>query len=217
MVFISWSLQIKTTRDFDVLLGGVLGFVEPNYPRFHIRNDKREPGSSSKSIMDILDELSDEYLTIAPHVLCDNGLASGNSVQGDIRWRALAHPKLGAVDPGNPDEKVGEERKDGFNARFRRRDLENFSQLRDLAFVSTSDAYSFDQLGTRFSWIRMESPSLEALRQAFLDHEARIICSWDRRLSEYQDQDPNRVRHGWIESVTLGAAHQYAAPWRNGA
>lgn len=194
----------KTSRDIDVLLGGVLGFTEPGFPRFHTRDDgKREPGSSSRTIRDILDSLSDDYLVIAPHVLGDNGVASGNTVQGDIRWRSLEHRRLAAVDPGTPGDSTGNPTKDSFNTNFRNRALDRFPRLKDLAFVATSDAYSLDDLGRRFCWIRMENPTLEGLRQAFLDYRARIICSWDDRLRDYPDKNPNKIRHAWIEAVSL--------------
>lgn len=190
----------KSSRDFDVLLGGVLGFTEPNYPRFHQRNESRVPGSSGKTIGDIFDDLPDDYLVIAPHALTENGIASGNTAQGDIRWRAIHHPRLVAIDPGD----CGGEADDSFNGKFRTRNLSNFPRLRDIAFIATSDAYSLDRLGARFSWIRMEAPTLEGLRQAFLDHEARIICSWDARLRDYPDENPNNVRHSWISTLSLG-------------
>lgn len=48
----------------------------------------------------------------------------------------------------------------------------------------------------------MDQPSKEALRQAFLDHEARIIPSWDDRLTA--NPDPNVVDHAWVERISLG-------------
>lgn len=47
----------------------------------------------------------------------------------------------------------------------------------------------------------MARPTIEALRQAFLDYEARIIPSWDPRASG--DRSPNQISHAWIESVDL--------------
>ncbi len=186
----------KTSRDFDVLLGGALGFHDPAYPRFHAHGG---PGSSSKTIGQILDDLPDDYLVIAPHVLTENGIASKKTANGDIRWRALHHPRLVAVDPGDCDGRND----DSFNSKFRNRSLDDFPRLADLAFVATSDAYSLNSLGSRFSWIRMEAPTLEGLRQAFLDYEARIICSWDGRLRGYPDGNPNNVRHSWISSLAI--------------
>lgn len=193
----------RTGRDFDVLLGGVLGFRDPDYPRFHQINGNPHPGSSEKTIAQILDDLPDDYLVIAPHALGENGIASGNTAQGDIRWRALHHRRLSAIDVGNPEETTKDTEKSGFNAKFRQRDLEHFSCLKHLAFVATSDAYSLDALGSRFSWIRMEAPTLEGLRQAYLDYEARIICSCNPRLKDFPEGNPNRVRHASIGSVSL--------------
>lgn len=186
----------KTGRDFDQLLAGNLGF-DVAHPRFH---DNGEPASSAKSLTQILDDLPDDFLVIAPHALTDNGIASMKTARGDIRWKALHHERLNAIDPGDCCGADGPT----WNDRFRRRDLDQFPCVKDIAFVATSDAYSLDKLGCRFSWIRMAEPSLEALRQAFLDHEARIICSWDARLAGYPHSDPNEVRHGWIKSITLG-------------
>lgn len=52
----------------------------------------------------------------------------------------------------------------------------------------------------------MGEPTREALRQAFLDHEARTICDWDSRLAGYPNRDPNEVRHGWIKAVRWGGS-----------
>ncbi len=189
----------KTAHDFDLLLAGPLGF-DHEHDRYHTRGDVQEPGSSGKTIVKILDDLPDAYLAIAPHALNDNGIASGNTAKGDIRWKALHHPRLEALDPGDCVDCDS----DSFNDLFRRRSLDNFPRLKSLAFVATSDAYDFERFGSRFCWIRMEEPTLEALRQAFLDHEARIICHWDPRLDDYPDRNPNRIRHAWIESLHLG-------------
>lgn len=188
-----------TSVSFDRLLAGPLGFTH-DHPRYHAQGDDKVPGSSGRTLLQILDDLPDSCLVIAPHALTDNGIASGNTVQGDLRWKALHHERLGAVDPGDCSVIEGP----GFNDSFRRRELDYFPCLRDLAFVSTSDAYRLEDLGRRFCWIRMEEPTLEALRQAFLDHDARIICDWDPRLSEYPDRNPNSIRHGWIERIVLG-------------
>lgn len=188
----------KTSRDFDLLLAGSLGF-DHEHPRFHIQGEQRQPGSSGKTLLQILDDLPDDYLAIAPHALTENGIASRRTAQGDIRWKALHHPRLCAIDPGDCSRTEGGQ----FNAQFRRRDLKNFPRLKDMAFVYTSDAYEFGNLGSRFSWIRMESPSVESLRQAFLDPEARIICSWDQRLESYPDHNPNNIRHAWLKELSL--------------
>ncbi len=189
----------KTTRDFDRLLAGALGFDE-KHPPFHQVGSQLQPGSSRKSVVDILDDLPSDYLACAPHALTSNGLASAATVKGDLRRRALTHPRLSAVDPGDCAAPDGT----NFTARFRRREhASDVPPLKDLAFISTSDAYRLEDLGRRFCWIRMETPSLEALRQAFLDHDSRIRCDWDPRLQSLPGRDPNQTRHARIEEVRL--------------
>jgi energy-coupling factor transporter ATP-binding protein EcfA2 len=189
----------KTSKDFDRLLVSPVGFDESNHPRHRTVGGKSVPGSAGNTITQILDDLPEGLLAIGPHVLTDNGLANKGTAQGDIRWKALHHPRLVAVDPGDCSKCDSE----SFNDRFRARQLADYPRLPSIAFVATSDAYSLEDLGSRFTWIRMEVPTLEALRQAFLDPEARIICDWDPRLADYPERDPNNVRHAWVKRITL--------------
>ena len=48
----------------------------------------------------------------------------------------------------------------------------------------------------------METPTIEALRQAFLDHRARIVCDWDPRFAP-AGRSPNDVSHSWVQSLHL--------------
>jgi len=193
--------RTKTSQDFDRLIHGIFGFGHPNEP-YRMEADKKVPTSSQRTAIQILDSLPDEYLAIAPHVLNANGLASSDTAKGDIRWKALHHERLVAVDPGDCSNPTG----DAFGPRFKRRESDNFPRLPSLAFVATSDAYSIDDLGKRFTWIRMAQPSIEALRQACLDHESRVLCDWSPKLQKFPNQDPNNVRHAWISSVSLGGS-----------
>lgn len=190
----------KTGQDFDRLIHGPLGFGAEHPPFSTDRGGQVKPGSSSKNIEQILNALPEGYLAIAPHVLTDNGIASSRTVNGDIRWRALHHERLAAVDPGDCSNTDGE----NFNARFRRRALSDFPRLKDLAFISTSDAYRLEDLGKNFTWIRMGEVNLEALRQAFLDHDSRVLCDWSPKLNDFPEKNPNNVRHAWIGEVELG-------------
>ena len=189
----------KSGRDIDLLLASKLGF--DGRQRFLTDSGgTSRPNVSSRTVEQILDDLPEGYLVIAPHAFNDNGIAAQGTVKGTVRWSALHHPRLAAIDPGNCGAAAG----DSFQDRFRRRELADFPCMQSLAYVSTSDSYSFDAIGECFTWIRMESPTIEALRQAFLDHEARLLCDWDRRLHNFSDGNPNSVKHGWIEEVSLG-------------
>jgi hypothetical protein len=100
---------------------------------------------------------------------------------------------LEAVDVGIPGGSTG------FNQKFRDRALANYPVVQRMAYISTSDAYEPGKMG-RFSYIRMDKPDLASLRQAFLDHEARVFSDWDPRRA---GSDPNEVKHGRIESVKI--------------
>lgn len=187
----------KTERDIENLLLTVCGFDEGDHPRFD--PNTHDPVAAPRSIVDILDKLGEGWFALAAHALTENGIAATTS--GSIRWKALHHDRLGAIDPGYRSEEKG---KRGFNQRLRSRQLDQFPGLGRLAFISTSDGYSLDAIGSRFTWIRMAKPSFEGLRQAALDHEARIICDWDERLLALKGNDPNNVTHAWIERVQIG-------------
>lgn len=183
----------KTADDFTRLLAGACGF-DHDHPLFQPNGS---PAAAPKTLPQILDALPDDFLAIAPHAFNDNGIASRHTLQGDLRWKALHHPRLRAIDPGDVRMLISET---SWHARFARRELDDFPGIRDLAFVSTSDAYNIDDIGNRFTWIRMHEPSIEGLRQAFLDHEARIICDWDARA---QHSSPNEVTHAWIREIVI--------------
>lgn len=149
---------------------------------------------SPRSVIDILEDLPLDTIAIAPHILNDNGMANGASIQnGTIRWQCLHHDRLEAVDVGIPGGSTG------FNKGFRERTLSNYPVVQRMAYVSTSDAYEPSGLG-RFSYIRLNKPDLVSLRQALLDYEARIFCDWDPRL---MGSDPNVVKHGRLQSIKI--------------
>lgn len=178
----------RTTADFNEVLSRVCGFGG-DYPRFDAVQGT--PASAPRTLMQILDDLPEGYLAIAPHAFNDNGIASKRTIKGDLRWKALHHERLGAVDVGDVRDLTDPTT---WHARFARRDLDHFPCLPGLAFVSTSDAYSLDRFGEQFTWIRMAEPTLEALRQAFLDHEVewprfdrqlRALVAWTRKDVRY--------------------------------
>jgi len=65
---------------------------------------------------------------------------------------------------------------------------------RPIAYVSSSDGYRLEEdavspgnyVGCRFTWIKMSSPSAEALRQAMLDRDSRIRVQVERPEDRYR-------------------------------
>lgn len=190
-----------TGAELNKLLFTSCGFDNDN-PTFS-PSAPDNPAPSPFTLPQILDKLPEGHLAIAPHAFTDNGIASSKTVQGELRWKALHHDRLGAVDVGNIDfDLAGDSSKASFRERFVRRQLDFLPGLRNLAFVSTSDTYRLEDLGGRFTWIRMEQPTLEAMRQAFLDHGARVACDWDPRFKD-SEKTPNDVTHSWVRQVTM--------------
>ena len=183
------------TDQFEELLYATCGF-NTDHPRFA---DNGNPLPSPKTAMDILDGLADDFVAFAPHALNDNGLASKKTIEGALRWKALHHPRLGAIDVG--PAQTEEANPESWNARFRNRELDDYPCLDWLPFVSTSDAYDLETIGQRYTWIRMAEPSLEGLRQAFLDYRTRILRVNDTGIPS--SGDPNSIQHAWIESMEL--------------
>ncbi|SDU74822.1 TrlF family AAA-like ATPase [Jiangella alkaliphila] len=186
-----------TEAELTALLTGCCGFDHDNPP--FDPTDPTRPMPSPFTLPQILDKLPERYLVVAPHVFGDNGLTNGNTAKGSIRWKAIHHARLGAIDVGDPGTIDNQA---SWRARFTRRELTDYPCLADLPFVSTSDAYALQDLGGRYTWIRMETPTIEALRQAFLDHSARIACDWDPRFAP-ADRSPNDVSHAWVQSIHL--------------
>ena len=79
-----------------------------------------------------------------------------------------------------------------------------WSRPRPIAYIQSSDAKSTlktddgkpgpNALGYRWTWIKMSKPSIESLRQAFLDPKSRI---------RQKEQDPRIIRHHWIGSLSV--------------
>jgi hypothetical protein len=172
-----------------------------DHPAFDAKSGLHMP--SHRSLFDILDALPEDTLAIAPHILADNGIGSGDSIkEATLRWRAVHSDGIAAVDPGEPSGDGG------WNDKFRMRELDNFPAVARMPYVSTSDSYNPAHLGTRFTWVRMHEPTLACLRQAFLDHGARILCNWDERLQG----DPNDISHAYVRSISLDGLSTSDAP-----
>lgn len=60
------------------------------------------------------------------------------------------------------------------NGRIIRGEEPIYARERALAYVLTSDARSFEDIGSEPTWIKMDHVGVEGLRQAFLDPESRI-------------------------------------------
>lgn len=104
-------------------------------------------------------------ICIAAHVTSGKGLLA--TLEGGARADAWKTPELLAaqVPPVVTNEGT---------RRILVNDDPSFRRERPLAHVLTSDARGPDEIGKQSVWIKMQRPSVEGLRQAFLDPESRI-------------------------------------------
>ena len=76
------------------------------------------------------------------------------------------------------------------------------------SFFHGSDAYSVDELGARHTWLKIASPRIEALRQAFISSDSRIRIGYERGpeggLAEIPNPpDVTMNARPWLKSVTV--------------
>ncbi|MFV2064179.1 MAG: TrlF family AAA-like ATPase, partial [Chloroflexota bacterium] len=78
---------------------------------------------------------------------------------------------------------------------------------RVIPVVLGSDAHSVAEVGRKFTWVKMSSPTLEGLRLALLDGQASLMPA-----SAADQLDPNRHAALAIESITVASAKYMGSP-----
>jgi len=142
-------------------------------------------------------------LVVMPHAMSDDGLFDDGKVSDWLQQTEYLNTQLLAVEVPKPVTDMSKGWKRLFGAgpdcdpAWRRE--------RPIACVMSSDAKALTQtenaenyVGMRYTWVKMSEPSVEALRQAFLDHESRI------RLQPNRPSDEER--HPRLISVSLSGA-----------
>lgn len=150
-----------------------------------------------RELLDYVQKHSHRGLVIAAHADQEDGLLTHSRNMGDYRMQDLLAVELTTPPAGRIRDIL-----EGGNTDWRR-------SPRPPAWIMSSDAKSLavdeqgrpkaNSLGYRHTWIKMSRPSIEALRQAFLDPESRIRPS----CSAPPDSDPNQVRHAYIRAIRI--------------
>ncbi len=112
---------------------------------------------------------------------------------------------LFAIQPGsplnqilqNPHLRAAEVSTDDSTQHSRLRRPTGKDDLPPIALLASSDAHELDQIGRRFTWIKMTRPDLEGLRLAIEDGPLSLV------RSDQPDQDPNRHASSVVESITV--------------
>lgn len=147
-------------------------------------------------------------IVIVPHVFEDS-LFDNDRISEWLQQEEYRNPELLAVEVPKPVVQMSE----AFQKLFRSGDdcLEDWKRIRPIATLMSSDNKKLietdengkptpNSIGYRYSWIKMSEPSIESLRQAFLDHESRIILPEDVSADTHPAE---RVRQAIIQSISI--------------
>ena len=137
------------------------------------------------------------YLVLAPHVDAPKGLLGAQKAQV---LQLFDHDEIAGLELGD-DKLPGET--------FRTRSwLREGMEERRQAFFHASDAYDLDDIGRRHTWVKLASPRIEALRQAFIASDSRMRFGFEKgedgALRPIDDPpDVTLNDRPWLRAVTI--------------
>jgi hypothetical protein len=136
-------------------------------------------------------------IVICPHPT-ETGIFDNDRISEWLQQHEWKNPALFAVEVPKPITQLSH----GWQCLFGNGHScrEDWKRPRSMAAVMSSDAKAFTQeedadnyIGRRFCWIKMSVPSIESLRQAFLDPESRICL----------ESKPLKVTHTHVQSIEV--------------
>ena len=184
---------------FDLVMGGVSPWSN---------NQLRMSARSAEEAFDEIHRFHDQesvaggeglwdYIVLAPHIEAEKGLLGAQRAQVLARF---PHQEIAGLELGDEQLPVDTIR----NRTWLEQGMADHHQ----SFYHSSDAYSVDAIGNRYTWLKLASPKIEALRQAFIASDSRIRIAYER------DHDGNLVPiadppdvtmndRPWLKSVTV--------------
>lgn len=204
---------------FDLVMGG----VSP-WPSNELRMSGRDAEEAFDEIRRVRDEASTaamdeesewDYIVLAPHIEAEKGLLGAQRAQVLARF---PHQEIAGLELA--DERLPE------NTIKDRPWLVDGMEQHHQSFFHSSDAYAVDAIGNRYTWFKLASPKIEALRQAFIASESRVRIAYERDdfggLSPISDPpDVTMNDRPWLKSITVagkvsffGSTDESAAPTR---
>ena len=180
---------------FDMVMGGVSPW---DGDTLQISNKRAEDAFEDLRKFRDREHLQEwEYLVLAPHIDASSGLLGTQKAQV---LQLFDHGSVTGLELG--DERLPEDTLED------RPWLAKGMRQHRQAFFHGSDAYSIDDIGKRHTWVKLASPRIEALRQAFIASDSRIrigfIRDKDKKLVELPEPpDITMNDRPWLKSVTV--------------
>lgn len=178
------------------------------YPR---TSDAGQLEKSDKNLKDILRIVQNKYagIVIMPHATSSDGIFDDETISEWLQQDQFTNPDLLAVEIPKPVHMMS----GGYRRLLRSGDdcQQGWRRIRPIATLMSSDNKKLidideyqrpspNSIGYRYSWIKMSVPSVESLRQAFLDHESRIILPEDVSVDIHP---ADRSGHAKIQSILV--------------
>jgi len=189
-------------------LDAILTECGVSYPRVNAAGQLEK---SDKNLKEILRIVQGRYrgIVILPHATSNDGIFDDDSVAKWLQQDQFTNPDLLAVEVSKPVHRMSA----GWQRLLRSGDdcQPGWKRIRPIATIMSSDNKKLvdldehqkpkpNSIGYRYSWLKMSEPSIESLRQAFLDHESRIILPEDVTTDTHPAQ---RVRQATIKSISI--------------
>ena len=142
-------------------------------------------------------------LVLAPHIDADKGLLGAQKAQV---LQLFDHGAIAGLELG--DEKTPQDTLR--NREWLHEEMETHRQT----FFHASDAYRLGDVGRRHTWIKLASPRIEALRQAFVASDSRVRIGFEkggdgalRPIGDPPDVQLNE--HPWLKEVTVSGGASF--------
>ena len=137
------------------------------------------------------------YIVLAPHIEDDKGLLGAQKAQV---LQLFQHDEVAALELG--DNKLPED-----TVKKRQWLPKGMAEHRQ-AFFHGSDAYTIEEIGMRHTWVKLASPRIEALRQAFIASDSRVRIGYrhgdNGDLEEISNPpDVTMNQRPWLRSVKV--------------
>src|SRR6266567_4392429 len=203
------GFEVSSQEGIHILCVYEIGTPIPNLERYlgqlGITDTLPRSTLSKCSFSQVLEAVADQGgLTIAAHVTLDDGCLK--NLNGQSRIAAWRDPNLLAIQIPGPIGDLPQEYKaivQNKNPDYRR----EHAAGRDIAIavVNAKDVTKPDDLADSSAtcWIKMSRPSLEALRQAFLDPESRVRLNSDPAPEEHAEISEIAWEGGFLGGARL--------------
>lgn len=153
----------------------------PRGERLHRNGSNKQCDVTLEKLIEFV--WQNDGIPIAAHVTRDHGIL--DHLKGESRIEAWTNEQILACElPQARSEFTG----GSFEAEVIRNERDLYQRERPIACIYSSDSRSIGELGSRATYVKLSSLSVEGLKQAFLDWESRI-----RHPSELPDSPFSRL------------------------